>query len=162
MSESADVTANPSALWTTQQLVDTSPFDSAPRFLQRDRDGTYGDEFQRRIKTLGIEEVISAPLSPWQNSYAEWLIGSIRHELLNHVIVLDKVHLKRLLSEYFVYYHDSRTRVSLSRNTPMPREVEPRDGGHVIAIPLVGGYITVTVVAPLDAFVAAGATTRRL
>ena len=134
-----NVTANPSAHWTTQQIVEAFPFDSAPRFLMRDRDSSYGDEFQRRIKNLGMEEVVSAPRSPWQNPYAERLIGSIRRELLNHVIVLDEVHLKRLLSEYFVYYHASRTHLSLDRNAPTPREVEPPDRGHVIAIPHVGG-----------------------
>jgi transposase InsO family protein len=134
-----NVTANPSALWTAQQVVEAFPFDFAPRFLQRDRDGTYGDEFQRRIKNLGIEEVVSAPRSPWQNPYAERLIGSIRRELLHHVVVLNEKHLKRLLADYFNYYHESRTHLSLDRNAPMPREVEPPDRGHVIAIPQVGG-----------------------
>jgi putative transposase len=134
-----NVTANPSSHWTTQQVIEAFPFDSAPRFLQRDRDGTYGDEFQRRIENLGIEEVVSAPRSPWQNPYAERLIGSIRRELLQHVIVLDETHLNRLLSEFFVYYHESRTHLSLDRNAPLPREVEPPERGPVIAIPHVGG-----------------------
>jgi len=100
-----NVTANPSAQWTAQQIVEAFPFDSAPRFLMRDRDGIYGEAFQRRIKNLGIEEVVSAPRSPWQNPYVERLIGTIRRELLDHFIVLNEAHLKRLLSEYLDYYH---------------------------------------------------------
>jgi putative transposase len=134
-----NVTANPSAQWTTQQVIEAFPFDSAPRFLMRDRDGIYGDEFHRRIDNLGIDEVVSAARSPWQNPYVERLIGSIRRELLHHVIVIDEVHLKRLMSAYFVYYHESRTHLSLDRNAPMPRKVEPPDRGRVIAIPQVGG-----------------------
>ena len=94
---------------------------------------------QRWIKNLGIEEVVSAPRSPWQNPYAERLVGSIRRELLHYVIVLNETRLNRLLSEHFVYYHEARTHLSLDRNAPMPREVEPPDRGHVIAIPHVGG-----------------------
>ena len=91
------------------------------------------------VATLGIEEVIIAPRSPWQNAFAERLIGSIRRECLDHVIVLNGKHLRRVLRSYFDYYHDSRTHLSLTRNAPNPREVEPTSQGKVIAIPQVGG-----------------------
>jgi transposase InsO family protein len=134
-----NVTANPSAQWTAQQVVEAFPFETAPRFLQRDRDGIYGQAFRERIKSLGIEERISAPRSPWQNPYVERLIGSIRRECLDHVIVLNEAHLKRILTAYFDYYHDSRTHLSLDRNAPNPREPEPPERGPVRAIPQVGG-----------------------
>jgi hypothetical protein len=131
-----NVTANPSAAWTAQQVVEAFPHDSAPRFLQRDRDGIYGDEFRRRIKNLGIEEVVSAPRSPWQNPYVERVIGTNRRELLNHVIVLNEAHLKRLLGEFLKYYHRSRAHQSLDCNSPISRDVEPPEAGQVVAIPL--------------------------
>jgi putative transposase len=134
-----NVTENPGAEWTANQVVQAFPFDEAPRFLQRDRDGIYGQHFRERIKSLRIEEVISAPRSPWQNPYAERLIGSIRRECLNHVIVLNEAHLKRILTAYFDYYHNCRTHLSLDRNAPAPREPEPPERGPVRAIPQVGG-----------------------
>ncbi len=134
-----NVTANPTAAWTAQQIVDAFPDDTAPRFLIRDRDGIYGVDFRQRIKHMGIEEVVTAPRSPWQNPYVERLIGSIRRECLNHVIVLNERHLRRILSSYFEYYHGSRTHLSLDRNSPIEREVEPPECGKVIAIPQVGG-----------------------
>jgi putative transposase len=134
-----NVTAHPSSQWTAQQINEAFPFDEAPRFLQRDRDGIYGEVFQRRVESLGIEEVVSAPRSPWQNPYVERLIGSIRRECLNHVIVLNESHLKRILTSYFEYYHDSRAHMALDHNAPHPREVEPPERGKVIAIPHVGG-----------------------
>ena len=134
-----NVTANPSATWTARQIVEAFPYDSAPRFLMRDRDSIYGDVFRQRIKNLGIEEVVSAPRSPWQNPYVERLIGSIRRECLNHLIVLNESHFKRILAEYLEYYHNSRTHLSLGRNAPVPRIVEPPERGPVRAIPQVGG-----------------------
>ena len=134
-----NVTTHSSAQWTAQQIVEAFPFDSAPRFLMRDRDGIYGEAFQRRIKNLGIEEVVSAPRSLWQNPYVERLIGTIRRELLDHVIVLNEAHLKRLLAGYLDYHHSSRTHQSLDGNAPRPREVEPPETGQVVAIPQVGG-----------------------
>jgi putative transposase len=134
-----NVTANPSAAWTAQQIMEAFPYDSAPCYLTRDQDGIYGNAFQSRIKTLGIEEVVSAPRSPWQNPYVERLIGSIRRECLNHVIVINEGHLKRILTVYFEYYHRSRTHLSLDRNAPVPREPEPPERGPVRGIPQVGG-----------------------
>ena len=134
-----NVTTNPSAEWTAQQIVNAFPYEEAPRFLVRDRDGIYGDYFKNRIKNMGIEEVPIAPRSPWQNPYCERVIGSIRRECLNHVLVLNEAHLHRILTEYFEYYHNSRCHLSLDRNSPIPRRVEPPSEGEVVAIPQVGG-----------------------
>lgn len=134
-----NVTAHPTAEWTAQQIIEAFPEDSAPRFLIRDRDGIYGLSFQTRVANMGIEEVPTAPRSPWQSPYVERLIGSIRRECLNHFIVLNERHLRRILSSYFTYYHESRTHLSLDRNSPIPRDVEPPERGKVIAIPQVGG-----------------------
>ena len=134
-----NVTEYPTAEWTAQQIVEVFPEDTPPRFLIRDRDGIYGKYFQQRVANIGIEEVITAPISPWQNPYVERLIGSIRRECLNYMIVLNERHLRRILSSYFEYYHNSRTHLSLDRNSPIEREVEPPELGRVIAIPQVGG-----------------------
>jgi putative transposase len=134
-----NVTAHPAGAWTAQQITEAFPYDSAPRYLMRDRDGIYGDEFQRRIKSLGIEEVVSAPRSPWQNPFIKRLIGSIRRECLNHVVIINEDHLKRILTEYFEYYHRSRTHLSLDRNAPVPRDVEPPELGPMRPISQVGG-----------------------
>ena len=109
-------------------------------FTERLRcDGIYGHIFQGRVRNLGIEEVVTAPRSPWQNPYAERLIGSIRRECLNHVIVLNERHLRRILRSYFAYYHESRTHLSLNRNSPVERQIEPPHRGRVVAVPQVGG-----------------------
>jgi transposase InsO family protein len=134
-----NVTAHPTAEWTAQQIVEAFPDDEAPRFLLRDLDSIYGEFFRRRIKHMGIKEVVTAARSPWQSPYVERLIGSIRRECLNRVIVLNERHLRRILSSYFVYYHESRTHLSLNRNAPAPRRVEHPPEGKVIAIPQVGG-----------------------
>lgn len=134
-----NVTAHPTAAWTAQQIVEAFPEDTAPRFLIRDRDGIYGHVFQQRVRNMRIEEVVCAPRSPWQNPYCERLIGSIRRECLNHIIMLHERHLMRILRSYFVYYHESRTHLSLNRNSPVEREVESPHRGRVVAIPQVGG-----------------------
>ncbi len=134
-----DVTAHPTERWTSQQIVEAFPYHSAPRCLIRDRDSIYSDWFGRRVKSISIEEVIITPRSPWQNAFAERLIGSIRRECLDHMIVLSEGHLRRVLNSYFGYSHDSRTHLSLTRNAPNPREVEPVAQGKVVAIPQVGG-----------------------
>jgi transposase InsO family protein len=134
-----NVTPRPTARWTSQQIVEAFPFDEAPRFLIRDRDSIYGVDFRAHIKALGIEEVIIAYRSPWQSSYVERLIGSIRRACLDHVIVFNQAHLLRILTDYFAYYHEARSHLSLDRNAPIPRQVEPPRQGRVIAIPHVGG-----------------------
>jgi transposase InsO family protein len=106
----------------------------------RDRDGVYGDVFRGRVKAMGIEEVLIAPRSPWQNPYAERLIGTIRRECLDHVIVLDERHLRRVLCEYLEnYYHPSRTHLSLGKDSPIPRPVQPPQMGEVVSFPILGG-----------------------
>jgi transposase InsO family protein len=134
-----NVTAHPSAEWTAQQITEAFPFEEGPRFLIRDRDGIYGEFFRTRVANMGIEEVLIAPRSPWQNPFVERLIGSIRRECLHHVIVLNERHLKRVLRSYFDYYLNSRTHLSLNRNAPIRREVEPPSEGRIVAIPEVGG-----------------------
>jgi putative transposase len=134
-----NVTANPTAEWTARQIIEAFPDDTAPRYLLRDRDSIYEVEFRSRVKGMQIEEVVTAPHSPFQNPYAERVIGSIRRECLDHLILINEDHLRRILRDYFKYYHDSRPHQSLERNSPAPREIEPSSQGKVIAIPQVGG-----------------------
>jgi putative transposase len=133
------ITEHPSASWTAQQLIEAFPDDTAPRWLVRDRDAIYSDGFRRRVAGMGITEVVCAPSSPWQNPYAERLIGSIRRECLDHLIVLNERHLRRLLTRYMVYYHGARTHLALAKDAPTPRRVQPPIEGPVISFPEVGG-----------------------
>ena len=126
-------------MWVARQLREAFPFDQVPKYLIRDRDGVYGTEVSRCLASMGIEEVVTAPRSPWQSPYVERLIGSIRRELLDHVIVLGERHLMQLLKSYITYHHDARFHQSLSGNSPNPREVEPPERGKVVAEPMVGG-----------------------
>ena len=116
----------PSAEWTAQQIVEAFPEDTAPKYMIRDRDGIYGDQFCRRVEGLGIEEVLTAPRSPWQNPYAERLVGSVRRECLDHLIVLGEQHLRRILHPDFSYYHRSRTHLSLWTRTRRSRDPSTR------------------------------------
>ena len=134
-----NVTEHPSAEWTAQQIVDAFPWDTAPRYLLRDRDGIFGSYFGRRVAGLGIKQVLSAPRSPWQNPFVERIIGSIRRECLDHLIILDEQHLRRILRSYFDYYHSCRTHLSLKKDAPDSRPVEPPEMGKVVAIPKIGG-----------------------
>jgi transposase InsO family protein len=133
------VTEHPTAAWAAQQVVEAFPWDTAPRYLLRDRDTIYGDWFRRRVQNMNIEEVLTAPQSPWQNPYSERLNGSIRRECLDHVIVLSEAHLKRILAGYVRYYNGSRTHLSLEMDSPLSRPVQTPDEGKVIALPHVGG-----------------------
>ena len=132
-----NVTEHPTAAWTSQQIVEAFADRDAPRYLIRDRDGVYGNEVRLRIAALHIEEVLTAPQSPWQNPYAERLIGSIRRECLNHFVILNARHLKRTLALYFRYYHGSRTHLALDKQCPFPRSVSST--GRVVKIPQLGG-----------------------
>jgi transposase InsO family protein len=134
-----NVTTSPTAAWTAQQIVDAFPDDSAPRFLVRDRDSIYGAEFRRRVRGMGIAEVLTAPRSPWQNAFAERIIGTIRREFLDHVIVLNEHHLRRRLTRYLRYYHRSRTHLALEKDAPEPRAIQPPELGRIVALPQVGG-----------------------
>ncbi len=120
-------------------MVEAFPWDTSPKYLLRDRDNIYGAEFRKRVHSLGVEEVLIAPRKPWQNPFAERIIGSIRRECLDHVIVLNERHLKRILSGYLNYYHTWRTHLSLEMDTPEHRPVQPPDLGRVIEFPDVGG-----------------------
>ncbi len=133
------IPANPTADWTAHQLLEAFPWDSAPRYFLRDRDGAYGQKFSETAKWMGIHEVLAAPQSPWQNAYVERFIGSIRRECLDHIIVFHEARLRRILKDYFDYYERCRTHLALEKDTPLSRPVEPPLLGHVIQIPQVGG-----------------------
>jgi putative transposase len=117
------------------------PFTQLPRYLLRDRDAIFGDHFREKVRDMGICEVLSAPRSPWQRAYIyiERVIGSIRRECLDHVIVFHESSLRRTLRSYFDYYHRSRTHLSLGKDSPEPRAIQPPEMGPVVALPLVGG-----------------------
>src|SRR6185436_18607535 len=126
---------HPTAEWTSQQLREAFPFDQVPRYLLRDRDGIFGCDFTRHVKAMGIKEVLSAPRSPWQRAYVERVIGTIRRECLDHVIVFSEASLRRTLLWYFTYYHGARTHLSLSKDAPDTRPVHPTRLGRVNAHP---------------------------
>jgi putative transposase len=134
-----NVTARPTAEWTGQQLREAFPFDVLPRYLLRDRDAIFGDDFRRQVTDMGIQEVLSTPRSPWQRAYVERVIGSIRRECLDHAIVFNETSLRRILISYFDYYHRSRTHLSLGKDSPLPRSIQPPEMGRVVAVPQVGG-----------------------
>jgi putative transposase len=134
-----NVSAAPSAAWTGQQIIEAFPWDTAPRFLLRDRDGIYGGDFVRRVAGMGIEQVPTSAHSPWQNPYVERVIGSIRRECLDHVIIFGETQLRRVLKDYLEYYHGSRTHLGLEKDCPVPRRVEPPELGPIDSEPLVGG-----------------------
>ena len=116
-----NVTAHPTAAWTAQQLREAWPWDTAPRFVIRDRDGIYGSDPRRMAQQMGVEEVLTAPRSPWQNPFVERVIGSLGRECLDHVIVWNERSLRRHLQRYLVYYHEWRTHLSLDKDAPVPR-----------------------------------------
>jgi transposase InsO family protein len=134
-----NVTEHPTAAWTFQQIVDAFPDESAPAYLIRDRDRVYGQPFRHRVKGMGIEEVLTAPQSPWQNPFAERLIGSIRRERLDHVLVLSERHLHRILTRYFGYYHQARTQLALDKDAPDLRPIERPSTGNIVQLREVGG-----------------------
>ena len=133
-----NVTACPTAEWVARQLVEAFPGTKPiPRFLIHDGDGSYGWEFRRALKMLGIEPMRTAPKSPWQNCYVERVTGTLRRECTDHVIAFGERHLRRVLTEYVAYYNESRPHQSLDGNAPVPRRVEPV--GEIIATPVLGG-----------------------
>jgi transposase InsO family protein len=133
------VTAHPTAEWAAQQLREAFPWDSAPRFLLRDRDRIFGRDFVEQVKAMGITQVLSAPRSPWQRAYVERMIGTIRRECLDHLIVFNEASLCRHLQAFIGYYHRTRTHLALEKDAPDPRSVQPPDAGGIISIPEVGG-----------------------
>jgi putative transposase len=134
-----NVTAHPTAEWTGQQLREAFPFDQLPRYLLRDRDAIFGNAFGRQVRDMGIREVLGSPRSPWQRAYVERMIGSIRRECLDHVLVFHETSLRRILRSYLDYYHRSRTHLSLGKDSPEPRSIQPEHMGRVVALPQVGG-----------------------
>jgi len=134
-----EVTQNPTQVWLSRQITEAFPWETAPRYLLRDRDSSYGQAFRDRVRAMGIEEVLTAPRSPWQNPFVERLIGSIRRECLDHVIIFNERHLRHILSGYFQYHHRTRTHLSLDKDCPQHRLIQPPLVGKIIAFPEVGG-----------------------
>jgi len=118
-----NVTEHPTAQWTAQQISEAFPWEAGPRYPIRDRDRVYGPAFRTRVERMGVEEVLTAPRSPWQNPFAERVIGSIRRECLDNLVVLGERHLRRLLGDYFAHYHAWRCHRSLDMDCPAPRPV---------------------------------------
>jgi transposase InsO family protein len=131
------VTAHPTAEWLSHQISEAFPWDRAPRHLIRDRDGAFGEIFKQRLHAMGIRDRPTAPRSPWQNAYVERLIGSIRRECLDHLIIVDKRHLRKLLRDYADYYNGLRTHLSLNKDTPLGRPVQSH--GVLRQLPHFGG-----------------------
>jgi putative transposase len=134
-----NLTFHPTAAWTAQQMIEPFPEGTSPRFLLRDRDSIYGAQFRSRVKGMQIEQLITAPHSPWQTPYVERVIGSIPRECLDQIIVLSEAHLRKALKRYFCYYHNTRPHESLEKNSPTPRVIESDKRGPIISIPEVGG-----------------------
>jgi transposase InsO family protein len=132
-----NVTANPTAEWIARQLTEAFPWDESPRYLIRDRDRIYGSVVMRRIRAMGIRDKPIAPASPWQNGVAERLIGSIRRECVDHLIVLGEAHLRRTLQTYAHYYNDIRTHRSLAKDAPVSRPVQRT--GSIYSHSILGG-----------------------
>ena len=134
-----DVTKNPTQVWLARQMTEAFPWDTAPRYLLRDRDASYGRVFRNRLQAMEIKEVVTAARSPWQNAYVERIIGSVRRECLDHVIISGERHLRSVLSSYFHYYHKTRTHLSLDKDCPESRPIHPPAAGKIVPFPEVGG-----------------------
>ena len=133
------VTPHPTAEWTAQQLREAFPWDSAPSYLLRDRDSIFGRHFVDQVKAMGIKEVLSAPRSPWQRAYVERIIGTVRRECLDQVIVFGEGNLRAWLKRFIAYYHQTRTHLALDKDAPETRTIQHRETGPIVAIPEVGG-----------------------
>ena len=131
------VTAHPTAEWIAQQLTEAYGWEPAPKYLIRDRDCAYGEPFRRRLRAMGIRDRPIAPRSPWQNGHVERLIGSIRRECLDHVVVFGERHLRHILLSYMQYYNEARTHLSLNKDAPVPRAVQAV--GRILPKPVLGG-----------------------
>ena len=133
-----NVTEHPTGRWTVRQILEAFPWMDLPRFVLRDGSGGYGWDYREGLKSLAVTDLVTSPGSPWQNAYVERVIGSIRRECTDHVIVINEAHLLRVLREYVEYYNECRTHLSLAKNSPIPRPLEPLKG-PVCALPKVGG-----------------------
>ena len=131
------VTAHPTAEWIANQLTEACGWEQIPRYLIRDRDRAYGEIFVRRVRSIGIRDRPTSSRSPWQNAYAERLIGSIRRECIDHVVVFGERHLRHVLLSYKDYYNATRTHLSLNKDAPVHRGVE--GAGKVVCRPILGG-----------------------
>jgi transposase InsO family protein len=134
---SLSVTSNPAAEWIARQITEAFPWNEAPDYLIRDRDGAYGHAVTLRLAAMGIRDHPTAPRSPWQNGHAERLIGSIRRECLDHIVVFGEAHLRRILMAYAAYYNGIRTHLALAKDSPSRRPVQRF--GQVAARPVLGG-----------------------
>jgi putative transposase len=135
-----NITRHPTGMWAAQQIVEACPWDALPKYLLRDRDSIYSEYFQSRIQNMGINEVKTAPKSPWQNPLYETLIGSIRRDCINAMIILNEDHLRHILTEYLAYYHEDRTHLGLGKEPPAGRLVSKKHGNaKVVALPRLGG-----------------------
>jgi transposase InsO family protein len=136
-----NVTRHPSSVWVSQQLRNAFPYDSAPKFLIHDRDAIFNTEVVETMKAIGIESVRTSFKSPWQNGIAERFVGCCRRDLLDHLIVLNERHLKRLMRDYIRYFHEDRTHLGLAKETPAGREKEanPSASCRVVAMPRLAG-----------------------
>jgi transposase InsO family protein len=134
---SRDVTTNPTAEWIARQVTEAFPWDQAPRYLLRDRDKSCGASVRRRLRAMGVRDRPTAPRSPWQNGHVERLIGSIRHECLDHIVVMGEASLRRTLKAYACYYNEVRTHRSLDKDAPKTRPVQFT--GSVRSRPVLGG-----------------------
>ena len=134
-----NITETPTAEWSAQQVINAFPYDTAPTYLLRDRDSIYGSAFTRRVEGMGIKQKLISPRSPWQTPYVERLIGSIRRECLDRIIIFNERQLRRTLESYLEYYHKIRPHRSLTHDSPIPRPVEAPEIGKVIELPVVGG-----------------------
>jgi hypothetical protein len=132
-----NVTTNPTAEWIARQITEAFPWDGAPRYMIRDRDRIYGTVVISRLRAMGIRDKPIAPASSWQNGFAERLIGSIRRECLDHIIVLGEVHLRRILKSYAQYYNGTCTQLSLNKDAPISRPAEA--AGRILCRPILGG-----------------------
>ena len=132
-----NVTAHPSAEWVARQIAEAFPWNEAPRYMIRDRDRIYGAVVTRRLRAMGIRDKPIAPASPWQNGFAERLIGSVRRECLDHIIVLGEAHLRRVLKSYARYYNETRTHLALDKDAPLSRTV--KRAGRILCRPILGG-----------------------
>jgi len=134
-----NVTAHPTAAWTRQQLREAFPDQTAPAYVVRDRDGCYGPDFGRLLQTFDTEEILIAPRAPWQNPFVERVIGTLRRECLDHVIVWNERSLRRTLGRFLDYYHEWRTHLSLDKDAPIPRAAQPPACGAITQVPHLGG-----------------------
>jgi transposase InsO family protein len=131
------VTAHPTAEWIANQITQARGWEQTPRYLIRDRDGAYGEIFIQRLRSMGIRDRPTSPRSPWQNGYAEGLIGSVRRECIDHVVVFGERHLRHIMLSYMKYYNEVRTHLSLEKDAPISRAVDR--AGHILCRPVLGG-----------------------